>query len=97
MNDSIKIRLVSDRDQLFLDFQPIKNCKDWYSIDVVCQYITGEIEKSAELDAHYKILLSNKMAKVISIFSSEHCLQTIGELKKLERERSIRMFGKGND
>jgi len=93
MNDSIRIRLVSDRGQLFLDFQPSKSCKDWYSIDLVSQYITGKIEISAELDTHYEYFLSSKIGDIINIFSDKKCMKTVAKLKELERDRAKRMFG----
>jgi len=92
-NDSVRIRLVSDRNQLFLDFQPKINCKEWYSIDMVNQYLTGEIKESAELDVHYEDFLSKEMADIINIFSGEECALTLIELKKLEKERAKRTFG----
>ena len=34
---NLRLQFIKDRDQLFLDFQPTSNNKEWFSIDIVKQ------------------------------------------------------------
>ena len=88
------LKIVKDRDQIFLDFQPSskKGKFNWFSIDIVKQMITGKIEPSAEMNSKNIEFLKNNLDKITQIFSKESTPDTIQELKKLERERAKRLF-----
>ena len=93
-HEELLIKIVKDRDQIFLDFQPAskKGKLNWFSIDIVKQMITGKIEPSAEMNPKNTEFLKNNLDKITQIFSKESTPDTIQELKKLERERAKRLF-----
>ena len=92
--EDLLLKIVKDRDQIFLDFQPAskKGKLNWFSIDIVKQMITGKIEPSAEMNPKNTEFLKNNLDKITQIFSKESTPNTIQELKKLERERAKRLF-----
>ena len=93
-HEDLLIKIVKDRDQIFLDFQPVskKGKLNWFSIDIVKQMITGKIEPSSEMNPKNTEFLKNNLNKIAEIFSKESTPDTIQELKKLERERAKRLF-----
>jgi len=90
----LRLRFVKDRGQIFLDFQPTsKNRKgEWFSIDIVKQMVTGEIETSAEMDSEKRKFLKTNLDKIEQLFSSANREGTIKKLKELERARAKRLF-----
>lgn len=90
----LRLQFIKDRDQIFLDFQPSsrKGKLNWYSIDIVKQMITGEIETSAEIISRNIEFLKNNLDKIEQLFSKTYVEDTIKKLKKLERERAKRLF-----
>jgi hypothetical protein len=90
---NIRLKFVSDRDQIFLDFQPVKPKKnEWFSIDIVKQMITGEVENSAEVNSKNAEFLKTNLRNIEHLFSKSNKKGTFKELKKLERERAKRLF-----
>ncbi len=94
MND-LRLRLVRDRSQLFLDFQSShqRSRNEWFALDVVRRLITGEVLDSAELDEAKCVFLKEHMTKIANAFSRRNCEQTEKELHRFEEERAKRLFG----
>jgi hypothetical protein len=92
--ENLLIRVVKDRDQIFIDFQSLskKGKLNWFSIDIVKQMITGKIEPSAEMNPRNIEFLKNNLDKIKQIFSKENTSETIKKLKKLESDRAKRLF-----
>ena len=90
----LRLQFLKDRDQIFLDFQPSskKGNLNWYSIDIVKQMITSEIEPSAELISRNLEFLKTNLDKIEQLFSKTNVDNTIKKLKQLERERAKRLF-----
>ena len=90
----LRLQFVKDRNQIFLDFQPSskKGKLYWYSIDVVKQMITGEIESSAEIITRNIEFLKTNLEKIEQLFSKNNVDDTVKKLKQLERERAKRLF-----
>ena len=93
-HEDLLLKIVKDRDQIFLDFQPSskKGKLNWFSIDIVKQMITGKIEPSAEMNPRNIEFLKNNLAKIKQLFLKENTPDNIKELKKLERKRAKRLF-----
>lgn len=97
-SENLKLRFVSDRDQLFLEFQSkiAEGKNSWHSIDVIKQLTTNEICDNAILDENHARFLKAKFPEIYRLFFSENAKETIIKLKKLEKERAKRMFAKLN-
>jgi hypothetical protein len=54
--------------------------------------ITSKIEPSAEMNPRNIEFLKNNLDKIKQIFYKENAPETIKELKRLERERTKRLF-----
>jgi hypothetical protein len=92
-DEDLRLQFVKDRGQLFLDFQPTSNQKEWFSIDIVKQLVTGKIEPSAEIDSEKVEFLKNQLDEIKRLFSPKNLTGTIKKLKDLERARTKRIFG----
>lgn len=92
-DENLRLQFVKDRDQLFLDFQPTSNKKEWFSIDIVKQLVTGNIEPSAKMDSEKAEFLKNHLDQIKHLFSPKNLTNTIKKLKDLERARAKRLFG----
>ena len=92
--EDLLLKIVKDRDQIFLDFQPASNKSklNWFSIDIVKQMITGKIEQTAEMNPRNIEFLKDNLDQIKQLFSKENTLDTIKVLKKLERELAKRLF-----
>jgi len=93
-HEDLRVQFVRDRGQIFLDFQPTskKSKRDWYSIDIVKQLVTGKIEPSAEMDSEKAEFLKNNLDKIEQLFSTANMESTIKKLRELERARAKRLF-----
>ena len=93
-SEYLKLRFVSDRGQLFLEFQSrVADGKNsWHSIDVIKQLTTKEICDNAVLDENHVRFLKDKFPEINRLFSQENAKETVTKLKKLEKERAKRMF-----
>jgi hypothetical protein len=93
-DEDLSLQFVKDRDQLFLDFQPTskKHKKEWFSIDIVKQLITGNIEPSAEMDSEKIEFLKTHLDEIKRLFARNILENTIRKLKELERARAKRLF-----
>jgi hypothetical protein len=79
---------------MLLEAQPTtKKSRDWYSIDLVRQLVTGEIQPSAVFDAQYSAFLHERRAAIYEAFSAQCRKDTLQKLARLEKDRERRMFG----
>lgn len=94
-SDVLRIRMVRDRGQLFMDVQSVGETGDlaWYSIDVVRWLITGEQPASAELSADDAAFLETHLDEIERRFSQEEAPTTIAALTDLEKKRAKELFG----
>lgn len=90
----VRLRFVCDREQLFLDLQPIADGEGgaWYSIDLVRRLFLLNRERSAVLDAGYAEFLKNYLLAIEQKFGPDWPEVEV-ELKKLRLKRSREMFG----
>jgi hypothetical protein len=65
-SQALRLRLINDRGQLFLDFQSVERGgeRDWFSIDVVLTLLTNERPDSAELDEKYAVFLRKHLDEI---------------------------------
>lgn len=93
-NDTLEIRLYLDRDRQSVDFRGKrrKSFQAWFAIDVVRQLVTGEIDKGL-LDAENIAFLRQNVVKLQQLFGKASLAATEKALRKLEKERSRRLFG----
>ncbi len=91
----LRLKFIKDRGQLFLDFQPTSSNrkKDWFSIDIVKQLVTGNIEPSAEMDIEKAKFLKSNLDEIKRLFSTTNLEDTLKKLRELERARAKRLFG----
>ena len=95
-SESLRLRFVRDRGQLFLDFQEGDAVPkgDWYSIDLVRRLITGERQDTAELGEDYAVFLRYSFPEIESRFANvELVSDTKRQLHDLERIRAKELFG----
>ncbi|TFG03277.1 MAG: hypothetical protein EU542_02875 [Promethearchaeota archaeon] len=92
-DEDLRLQFVKDRDQLFLDFQPTNYKKEWFSIDIVKQLVSGDIEPSSEIDSEKAEFLKFHLDKIKELFSPTKFKNTLKKLKELERARAKRLFG----
>ncbi len=80
--------------QMLLEFQPtVKKPREWFSIDLVRQLITGEVQSSAVFDAQYSAFLRERRGAIYEAFSVQRRKATLEKLARLEKDRERRMFG----
>ncbi|GAA2221930.1 hypothetical protein GCM10010413_12880 [Promicromonospora sukumoe] len=91
----LRIRLETDRRQLFLDFQPVRTNRprDWYSVEIVRRYFFGEPDVPSMVDASIAEFIGDNLDDIESRFSPEQWESTRESLKELERKRSKKMWG----
>ena len=90
----IKMRFVYDRSQFFIDFSDSRARKEkWFSIDLIAQLITGEIQATSLVDDSTARFLIENMSAISEAFSKERIDSTLHELVNLSKERAKRMFG----
>ncbi len=94
-SDAMRIRLIRDRAQLFMDFQARGDDgeMDWYSIDVVRRLLTGERQETAELSPDYARFLEEHVDEIERRFSPAEMPATRKALKDLEKRRAKELFG----
>ena len=94
-SENMQVRIVNDRDQLYLEFRSIKHDKpnDWHTSDIIYQMITNQIIGTSLLDSKVASLIKDKFATICESFYPENAEKSVSRFKILERERSKRMFG----
>jgi hypothetical protein len=93
-NQDLRIRLIRDRDQVFVDFQGQQENpkKKWYSFGVVRQLLSGQIG-SEEIDADKARFIREHFRRIEVLFSSASRAETERLLQGIERDRAKRLFG----
>lgn len=93
-NETIEVRFVRDREQLFLDFRATghRRTRSWYSMDVVRQLLTGEIGRS-EMDEENATFLKSRFPEIQERFAKPRIAETEANLKAFEAARAKRLFG----
>ena len=93
-SDSTRVRFVSDRGQLFLDFQSIKCDKknNWHSVDAVKELLTSHVPRSSVLSDEYVTFLKVNFQMICEMFSVDNARQTVEKRKVLEKKRAKDMF-----
>lgn len=92
-SSELRMRVVRDRGQLFLDIQPATQTKEWFSVDIVMRMITGIPRGSAELDEDCAVFLDVHLDEIRELFSPGNWTSTMSALKKIEKQRSKDLFG----
>lgn len=93
-SETLELRFVRDRGQLFLDLRPAGVAeKQWFSIDLVWRLLLDRKRDSAELDTAYAELLAEHLDELERRFAPAQWPQTRTELKGHERKRSKDLFG----
>ncbi len=90
----IELRLWLDRDRLFMDVRGHgqRRQESWFSIDIVKELITGELAECAIMNAENTVFLKHHFQELTHLFSMANLSQTESTCRKLEKQRSKRMF-----
>lgn len=93
--DGLRLRLVRERGQLFLDFQSMQDSSrnDWFSLDIVYRFITGRVVDSAELDCEKTEFTKRHFQEIADAFSPANRAATEKAMHAFEDERARRLFG----
>jgi hypothetical protein len=87
-------RFTYDRGQLLLEIASTKIRRSaWYSIDLISQLVTGNVESSALLDKRYARFLHDNIESICKLFSDKQLDATVHALNKMAKERAKRLFG----
>ena len=86
-SETLKLRFVRDRGQLFLDFQGAGQTETghWYSADLLRRLVTGERLAPAELDPPYAAFLQSHIGDIEGLFGEGRLSETLQKLHQLER------------
>ncbi|TGK20283.1 hypothetical protein [Leptospira kmetyi] len=96
-NEFLILRFVSDRAELFLEFQPKAKGfkKNWFSLAFVRKSLMKhELELYSKLDSNNGVFITTYLKDILDLFSESQLSETVKNLKLLEKERSERVFGK---
>lgn len=95
--DNMRLKLMLHRGKLFLRFQStnsrIEKYEDWYSFDMIRQFITGEIVDSSDMDDGKVKFVHDHINEIIEAFHPDHFEETKKKIHKFRRARSKRLFG----
>ena len=97
-SDSLRLRFVRDRGQLFLDLQPAWAAKqaEWYSSDLVHRLVVKKTLESAELSDRVVRFFSENLRDIEALFATREAFKvTKVELDRLKNIRAKEMFPKG--
>ncbi len=84
-----------DRDRLFMDVRASgsKRRSSRYSMDIIRQLLTGEVADKATMDRDNVDFLKQHFAEIEDRFNASNITATEAACKKLEIQRSKRLFG----
>ena len=92
-NGELRLRFVRDRDQISLELQSLSmQTKEWFSIDVIRQLITGEVLDKSILDNELNNFVENNLKKITNAFKRENLPETLSTLHEFEMARAKRIF-----
>ena len=91
----LRLRLVRDRSQIFVDFQSAENPSedDWFSFDMIRQLLTGEVVDSAQMDDDKAQFIHDHFQEIVEAFQPTKRKETERKLHEYERARAERLFG----
>lgn len=92
--ESLRIRLVRERGQIFADFQPLglRGKQDWFSIDVVRRLIIDEQSWLSIMDRDNVEFLREHLGEIEQLFLENEQKQTLATLKGIEKLRAKEIF-----
>jgi hypothetical protein len=92
---ALRMRFTRDRDQLFLEIQPLqaKNKNDWYSTDLLYRLLEGGPCRKALLDKETAQFVENNIKEIEKLFQPANLDDTVKKLKELKRIRAKELFG----
>jgi hypothetical protein len=82
----LRIQLVRDRTQIFLDFFPLEGRRG-YSLGLIWHYLVKKRLQSAEMNAELATFVYNNFPTISAMFSPERVAKTVAELEELEEVR----------
>lgn len=91
----VRLRMTNDREQLFLDFQPVRGKKsDWYSLGLLRGVLKGDRGGSEALDATWAEFLSDSLDDLEQALGDPAQSEAfLRQLKDQERLRAKALFG----
>ena len=91
----LRLRLLRDRSQVFVDFQSAENPSedDWFSFDMIRQLLTGEVIDSAEMDDEKAKFINDYFEAITEAFRPTNRKETEKKLHEYEHARAERLFG----
>jgi hypothetical protein len=93
-SDELRLTFTRERGELVLYFEPVQVTRpESFTVDIVRAFFLGSRETSSLLDASYASFVESHLAEIEQSFSEAQWPTTLPALKKLEQERSKRMFG----
>ncbi|WP_013627139.1 hypothetical protein [Rubinisphaera brasiliensis] len=94
-NDIIVLKFWLDRDRLFMDVRAASSQSKnaWFSLDIIKQLLTGEVTDKARMDDENVEFLQERFGKIQDCFTEQKLAITESACKKLESQRSKRLFG----
>lgn len=96
-SEEMRIRLIRDRGQLFLDFQAADGLDEWYSVDILWHHLRGEPRRSSELDDAYVEFVATRLEDIEGLFTSGDLVAVHNRLHDLELERSQHLWQRFRD
>ncbi len=94
-NASVRLRFVSDREKVFLEFGPKHGWRDdeAASVDLVCWAIEGEYQGQAILTDSLNRFVRQRFDAIIELFSENGPDKLRSIFKTLKNQRSKMLFG----
>ena len=94
-NDFLELKLWLDRDILFMDVRGVSSTDpaSWFSVDILRQMLTGQVTDKAAMDHDNLSFLRARFADLQTRFDEKNLSATEESCRKLEIERSKRLFG----
>lgn len=92
-SEVLRLRFVRDRGQLLLDFQPVSDGAEWFSVDLIRRLLLGKPETSGLLDESYAAFIGRRLDDIEDRFRNDQWPGTQAELKRLKVKRSKELFG----
>lgn len=90
----LKVRVLQSRDGLGIEFGDNRSKPEWYSLDIIQEFICDDKENKYDGEVNSKniIALKRGMAKLLDAFSKEKISTTRALLSNYEKERAKRLF-----
>lgn len=94
-NNSMRVRIISDRQELCVEFAPLSGGEQqsWYDSALILELITGEIQASAVQNERRAPDFHGYFDQIEREFSSGSATQFVEKLNELKQIRAKRLFG----